>query len=209
MVAKLYTADGLEKGTIDLPSEVFQKEINQNVLHAVITSYNANKRQGTAKTKTRTEVSGGGKKPYRQKGTGRARAGSNTSPVWVRGGKAFGAVPRSYGGTIPKKLRKIALVSAYSARAAEEQIKVVEDLSYDKPHTKSANALITKLSCICNKNLLLISKDNHNVYLSARNIRNVSVKAIEDVTALDILTNNTIIFSHSNLIEKVKEVVLQ
>ena len=117
MKAKLYQQDGTVKGDVELPQSIFDAEVNEPVLHQVIKLLLANQRQGTSKTKSRSEVSGGGNKPWRQKGTGRARAGSNTSPVWVRGGKAHGPLPRDYYTKIPKKIRRLALTSALSSRA--------------------------------------------------------------------------------------------
>ncbi len=207
METKIFTQDGKEKGTINLPPEVFEVEINEPLMHSVVVSYLANKRQGNAKTKKRTEVSGGGRKPYRQKGTGRARAGSNTSPIWVRGGKAFGPIPRSYGGTIPRKMRRAALCSAYSSRAKDDKIVVVDQVKLDAPKTKAVNELINGLTLSDKKNLLIIGEGDRNIYLSGRNIKNVQVKGVKDVNTHDILNNENIVFCAENLIEKVKEVV--
>lgn len=207
MKAKKYTIDGEDKGTFDLPQEVFGAEINSSLIHSVVKMHLANQRQGTAKTKTRSEVSGGGKKPYKQKGTGRARAGSNTSPIWVRGGKAFGASPRDYGTTIPRKMRVRALCSALSDRAKEGKIMIIDEMKIDQPQTKKVNELLKKLSIINNKNLLLIGDDDKNIFLSGRNIKNVNIKNTKDVNAYDILSCDNVIFSAQNLIDTVKEVL--
>jgi large subunit ribosomal protein L4 len=207
MKAKLFSHDGKEKGVIDLPDEIFNTEINESLMHFVVKSYLANQRQGTHKTKGRSEVSGGGKKPYRQKGTGRARAGSNTSPIWVRGGKIFGPTPREYGGTVPKKMRHIALRSAYSARAKDDKIIVIDQMTIEQPKTKAVTELFNTMAVLNKKNLLIINDDDRNIFLSGRNIKNVQIKAVKDVNTYDILNNENIIFSSENLIGKVKEVI--
>lgn len=208
MKAKVFGSDGKPKGEMELPSEVFGANINESLMHLVVTSYRANRRQGTSKTKGRGEVSGGGRKPFRQKGTGRARAGSNTSPLWVRGGKAFGAIPRDYGGTIPKKMRQSALRSALTSRARDENVLVVEHMAYEKPKTKSISALLSELSVLDKRNLLVIGEQNRNVFLSGRNIKNVDIKQASDVNAYDVLSNENVIFCASELVDKMKEVVV-
>ncbi len=207
MKAKVFTQEGKEKGSLDLPSEIFGVEINSSLMHSVVTAYLTNQRQGSAKTKTRTEVSGGGAKPFRQKGTGRARAGSNTSPLWVRGGKAFGAIPRSYSRTIPKKLKRAALCSALSSRANDEKILVIDQIKLDAPKTKKVNDLFSELAISNKKNLLIIGEGDRNVFLSGRNIKNVSVRLVKDINTYDVLNNENIVFCAENLVEKVKEVV--
>ncbi len=207
MKAKVFTQEGKEKGTLELPSEVFDVEINDVLMHSVVTAYLNNQRQGTAKTKKRTEVSGGGAKPFRQKGTGRARAGSNTSPIWVRGGKAFGAVPRNYGSTIPKKIRRAALCSALTSRARDEKIMVVEQMELAEPKTRQVNALLSEMAISNKKNLLIIAEGDRNIFLSGRNIKNMQVRPVKEINTYDVLSNENIVFSSENLIETVKEVV--
>ncbi len=207
MKIKVYQQDGTIKGEMDAPEAVFGAEVNEPLLHQVITQFLANQRQGTAKTKGRSEVSGGGKKPWRQKGTGRARAGSNTSPVWVRGGKAFGPDPRSYATSIPKKIRKLALISALSSRAKDEKIIVVEKISCDEPKTKTMISLFKALSVQGKKNLLIVDSDARNVFLSGRNIRDVDIKPINEICAVDIVRNDNIIFGNELLIDKIREAV--
>ena len=179
MNAKVFTQDGKEKGTVELPEEIFGVEVNNALMHLIVKSYLANQRQGTAKTKSRTEVSGGGRKPFRQKGTGRARAGSNTSPVWVRGGKAFGAIPRNYGGTIPKKMRRAALCSALSSRAKDEKVMVIDRMTVEEPKTKLVNTILNGLSILNKKNLLIIDEGDRNIFLSGRNIKDVQIKPVK------------------------------
>lgn len=205
MKAKLFTQDGKENGEIELSEEIFNCKINSSLVHLVVKSLLANKRQGTAKTKGRSEVSGGGRKPYRQKGTGRARAGSNTSPVWVRGGKAFGAIPRSYRTSIPKKMRRAALFSSFTSLAQDGKIFFLQDLNLDKPKTKTINDLLKELSLIGKKNLFIINKDERNLYLSGRNIRNMNIKSVSDINAYDVLHCDNLIFSSVELLDKIEK----
>lgn len=207
MKAKLYQQDGTVKGEVDLPEAVFGVEVNEPLLHQVIVQLQANQRQGTSKTKTRAEVSGGGRKPWKQKGTGRARAGSNTSPIWVRGGKAHGPIPRDYYTTIPKKMRKLALVSALSSRAQSENVIVVDSILCEQPKTKIIASLVSALSLNGKRNLLVVDKESSNIYLSGRNIPDLEIKPISEVNAYDIIANENIIFGDEKLIEKVQEVV--
>jgi large subunit ribosomal protein L4 len=208
MKAKLYRQDGTVLRDIDLPDSVFAAVVNEPVLHQVIKSYQANLRQGTAKTKGRGEVSGGGRKPWRQKGTGRARAGSNTSPVWARGGKAFGPDPRDYYTVIPRKLKRLALVSALSSRASDERVLVVESLSCDEPKTKVVAAMLEAMNLAGKKNLLILDNENaKNIYLSGRNIRDLGIRPVAEINALDIISADNIIFGGEGLITKVEEAV--
>jgi len=207
MKAKLYTHNGEIKGEIDLPEEVFGADINEHLMHEVIKGYRANCRQGTSKTKTRAEVSGGGVKPWRQKGTGRARAGSNTSPVWVRGGKAFGPVPRDYSTTVPHKMRKGALCSALSCRAREEKIMVIDALSIEQVKTKTMAGILKALSALGAKNLLVVNAGDLAACRAGRNIKNLQVKPLNEIHTFDVLNNENVIFAGKELIEKAKEVV--
>ncbi len=207
MKAKLYQQDGTVKGEVELPEAVFGVEVNEPLLHQVIVQLQANQRQGTSKTKTRAEVSGGGRKPWKQKGTGRARAGSNTSPIWVRGGKAHGPSPRDYYTTIPKKMRKLALASALSSRAQSENVLVVDSILCEQPKTKIIASLVSALSLNGKRNLLVVDKECSNIYLSGRNIPDLEIKPISEVNAYDIIANENIIFGDEKLIEKVQEVV--
>jgi large subunit ribosomal protein L4 len=209
MKTKVYTQDGTPKGEMDLPDEVFGADINEHLLYLVVKAYQANQRQGTAKTKGRSEVSGSGSKPWRQKGTGRARSGRNTSPVWVRGGKAFGSIPRDYGSTIPRKMRRKALRCALSSRARDEKVFVIDSLSMEEPKTKSIAALLKALSVADTRTLLVTDGDARNVFLSGRNVKNLNVKAVDDMNALDVLNNENIIFGAEGLVDKVKEAVTQ
>jgi len=207
MKAKLYQQDGTVKGEYDLPDTVFGADVNEHLMHQVITQLRANQRQGTAKTKGRSEVSGGGRKPWRQKGTGRARAGSNTSPIWARGGKAFGPDPRDYYTNIPKKMKRLALTSALSSRAKDEKVMIIESISCDTPKTKTILAMLNALSVSGKRNLLIISGETKNVYLSGRNIKDLEIRPVSEINAYDILSNENIIFGDERLIGKVQEAV--
>ena len=174
LTAPLYTADGAEAGTIDLDEGIFGIEPNTAVMHQVVTAQLAAKRAGTHSTKTRAEVRGGGAKPWRQKGLGRARHGSIRSPQWVGGGVAHGPKPRDYSQRTPKKMKRLALRSALSARAAEGQIKVVETFDiWDEPKTKKAVALLEAMG-VTGK-VLLIAEDHERTAISSfRNLAHVT-----------------------------------
>lgn len=208
MKAKLYQQDGQVKGEIALPDSVFAAEVKDQVLYQVLKGYLANRRQGTSKTKGRSEVSGGGRKPWKQKGTGRARAGSNTSPVWARGGKAHGPDPRDYTTHLPKALRRIALTSALSSRAKDEKIMVIESLSCAEPKTKLMVTFLDAIKLNGNKNLLIVdAKINKNVHIAGRNIKNLDIKPLSEINAYDVLNNENIIFGDQALIGKLEEAV--
>ncbi|MBD3393461.1 MAG: 50S ribosomal protein L4 [Chitinivibrionales bacterium] len=207
MKAKLYTQAGKAKGEVDLPDEVFGAEINEHLMHTAIRGYLANQRQGTTKAKGRSEVSGGGAKPFRQKGTGNARAGSNASPLWVRGGKAFGPRPVAHTMRIPKKVRRQALRSALSSRARDEKILVIEKLAMDKPATKTVATLLKAMAAADARTLLVVDGGAREIYLSGRNIKNVQVRPLAELHTYDVLNNENIVFAGKELVEKSKEVV--
>lgn len=207
MKTKVFQQDGKVKGEKELPESVFGAEVNERLLHQVITQFLANQRQGTAKAKGRSEVSGGGKKPWRQKGTGRARAGSNASPIWVRGGKAFGPKPRDYVTTIPKKMKKLALISALSSRAKDEKVIIVEEIKCDEPKTRTIDVMLKALSVNDKKTLLVTDADARNVYLSGRNLRGLEIRSVSELCAYDVMKNDTVIFGNEALIDKVQEAV--
>src|SRR5437899_281053 len=155
MNAKLYAADGSEKGTATLPDELFAQPVHEHLLWLSIKRHLGNQRQGNAKVKNRAEISGGGRKPWRQKGTGRARAGSNTSPLWPGGGRAFGPRPRDYRTELPKKQRRAALISALSQKAVENAVSVVERLAFDQPKTRQMVDVLKSLGCEGKRTLLV------------------------------------------------------
>jgi large subunit ribosomal protein L4 len=207
MKAKLYQQDGKVKGDVELPDAVFAVEIKEHLLFQVVKGYRANMRQGTSKTKGRSEVSGGGKKPWRQKGTGRARAGSNTSPIWVRGGKAHGPDPRDYSTHMPKPMRKAALASALSSRAKDEKIMVVDSIACDPPKTKIMAQLLSALAVADRRNLLVVDPKAKNLYMAGRNVKNLNVKPLPELNAYDVLQSENIIFNGETLIGKLVEAV--
>lgn len=200
--AVVYSATGEKKGSMELPEELFGEEgINEALLHQVLTQYRANMRQGTAKTKGRGEVRGGGSKPWRQKGTGRARAGSNASPLWVRGGKSFGPAPRDYRSTIPAKMRRAALKQALSARAREERVAVVDKVVCEEPKTSVVAGLLKAMGLDAGRKLLIVAggKDSPLVR-SARNIRDVRICSVSDINAWEVITSEHVIFADPDLV---------
>jgi large subunit ribosomal protein L4 len=182
-----FSASGASKKAVTLPAAVFDGKVNEDLLHRAVITYLSNQRQGTHDTKTRAEVSGGNQKPWRQKGTGRARQGSTRAPHWRHGGIVFGPHPRSYRLGIPKKMRQLAKKSALNARAREGALLVVDALEYEKPKTKDFATLLGKLGAQAKKVLVLTASDSHNVYLSGRNIPDVHVMRFADATAYEIL----------------------
>ncbi|MFH1756029.1 MAG: 50S ribosomal protein L4, partial [Candidatus Latescibacterota bacterium] len=165
--AKLYGKDGTEKGSAQLPDSLFGCEVNEKVVHETVLAYLANQRQGTASTKERSDVKGGGKKPYRQKGTGRARAGTTRSPIFRGGGTVFGPHPRSYRINMPKKMRRLALRSALSARAQENNILVISELDFSEPKTKMFASVLNNMNSAGQKVLFVMSEPNDAVVKSA------------------------------------------
>src|SRR6267142_3123040 len=188
-----YSAAGASKKAVPLPETLFDGTVNEDLLHRAVITFLSNQRQGTSNTLTRSEVSGGNQKPWRQKGTGRARQGSTRPPHWRHGGIAHGPHPRSYRLAIPKKMRQLAKKSALNARAREGSFVVVDALEYEKPKTKDLAALLGKLGGAGKKVLVLTASDAHNVYLSGRNIPDVRVMRFGDATAYEILWAQTVV----------------
>ena len=187
-----YSAAGASKKAVALPAALFDGTVNEDVLHRAVITYLSNQRQGTSNTLTRSEVSGGNQKPWRQKGTGRARQGSTRAPHWRHGGIAHGPHPRSYRLGIPKKMRQLAKKSALNARAREGALVIVDALAYEKPKTKDLAALFKKIGA-GKKVLVLTASDSHNVYLSGRNIPDAHVMRFADATAYEILWAHTVV----------------
>jgi len=199
ITAKHYQQDGMEKGTRDLPSGVFECEINESVVHQAVLAHLANQRQGTAKAKGRSDVRGGGKKPYRQKGTGRARAGTIRSPIWRGGGVVFGPHPREYRQAMPKKMRRLALCSSLSSKAKSGDIIVVDDLDYTEPKTKKFAGLLKNIDGYHKKVLVVLDKSNPFIVKSARNIKGVRVTLGRMLNAYEVLWAEKIILTQSAL----------
>jgi large subunit ribosomal protein L4 len=192
--APLYSSDGTSVGEVDLDPDVFGIEPNRHVLHQVITAQLAGARAGTHKTKTRAEVRGGGAKPWRQKGTGRARHGSSRSPIWRGGGVAHGPEPRDYSQRTPKKMKRLALRSALSARASEGSVLVIDSFAWATPRTKDATALLAAIG-VTGKILLVVTRADVTPQLSFRNLPQVLIVEPSHVTAYDVLWARQIIFT--------------
>ncbi|CAM4214242.1 50S ribosomal protein L4 [Lederbergia lenta] len=201
----LYNQAGSKVGDIDLNESVFGIEPNNAVLFEAIVMQRASLRQGTSKVKTRAEVRGGGRKPWRQKGTGRARQGSIRSPQWRGGGTVFGPVPRSYSYKLPKKVRRLAIKSALSTKISEESLLVLEALSFDTPKTKEFASVLANLP-VGKKALIVTDTLDENVALSARNIPGVTVVDANNISVLDVVGHNTLIMTKA-AVEKVEEVL--
>lgn len=201
----LFNQDGTQAGDIELNESVFGIEPNKHVLFEAVVMQRASLRQGTHKTKIRSEVAGGGRKPWRQKGTGRARQGSIRSPQWRGGGTVFGPVPRSYSYKLPKKVRRLAIKSALSTKVLEENILVLQSLAFETPKTKEFKTVLGNLSV--EKKALIVTADlDENVALSARNIPGVTVVTASGITVLDVLNHDKLIMTKA-AVEKVEEVL--
>ena len=187
----VYNIEGKEVGTIDLNDAVFGVEVNEHLVHMAVVSQLANKRQGTQKAKTRSEVSGGGRKPWRQKGTGHARQGSTRAPQWTGGGVVFAPVPRDYSFKMNKKEKRAALKSALTSRVEEKKFIVVDELNFDEIKTKKFQDVLNNLSV--SKALVVLEDGNKNAELSARNIADVKTAKTNTINVYDILKYNTVI----------------
>ncbi len=181
--------------SIKLDKEVFDGEVNKELLHQVITSYLANKRQGTVATKNRGDVSGGGIKPWRQKGTGRARAGSSRSPIWRGGGTVFGPQMRDYSVRIPKKMKIKALKSSLNAKLIDKELTLIEDFQLEAPKTKDFVSIVKSLGLDKLKTLFVSDGVSNNMRLSCRNIEGVFIKSFKDLNAYDVLNCKKIVLS--------------
>ncbi len=192
--APLFSADGASKGDIALDAEIFGIEPNLTVMHQVVTAQLAGARAGTHSTKTRAEVRGGGRKPWRQKGLGRARQGSIRAPHWAGGGIAHGPKPRDYSQRTPKKMKRLALHSALSARASEAAITVVEPLDWTEPKTKQAVAFLGKVG-VAGKTLLVLNRTDSAAARAFRNLPNVIISEPGHVTTYDVLWSDRVVFT--------------
>ncbi len=200
MKLNVYKIDGTQSpDTVELPAGIFEIEPNHHLIYMAVRSYLSNRRQGTHKTKERSEVRGGGKKPWRQKGRGTARAGTTRSPLWVGGGTIHGPRPRLYKIDMPKKAARLARKSALSLKAKSGEIMIVEDINFEKPKTKDFSLILSNLNLESKKVLMLLTADNDNVYRSGRNIKKVSLKNAKDVATYELVNNNTILIQKSAL----------
>ena len=187
----VYNMEGKEVGTIELNDAVFGVEVNEHLVHMAVVAQLANKRQGTQKAKTRSEVSGGGRKPWRQKGTGHARQGSTRSPQWTGGGMVFAPAPRDYTITLNKKEKRAALKSALTSRVNENKFVVVDELKFDEIKTKNFKAVMNNLKV--SKALVVLADNDQNTVLSARNIPEVKTSLVNTINVFDILKYNTVV----------------
>ena len=187
----VYNMEGNEVGTMELNDAVFGVEVNEHLVHLAVVNRLANMRQGTQKAKTRSEVSGGGRKPWRQKGTGHARQGSTRAPQWTGGGVVFAPTPRDYSFKMNKKEKRLALKSALTSRVQENKFIVLDELKLDAIKTKDMKKVLDNLKV--NKVLVVLGEGSENVVLSARNIPNVETAPVSSINVYDILKYNTVI----------------
>ena len=199
----VYNIEGKEVGSIELNDAVFGVEINEHLVHMAVVNQLANNRQGTQSAKTRSEVSGGGRKPWRQKGTGHARQGSTRSPQWTGGGVVFAPKPRDYSFKMNKKEKRIALLSALSSKVADNKIVVLDAFNLDEVKTKKFAEVMSNLKV--DKALVVIEGENKNVVLSGRNIPTVKVSAANEINTYDVLKYETLVVTKA-AVEKLEEV---
>ena len=200
---ELLNMEGKKVGDIELADSIFGVEVNEVVMHEVVLNYLANQRQGTASTKTRSEVRGGGKKPWKQKGTGRARQGSIRAPQWIKGGIALGPKPRSFKYTLNKKVKRLALKSALTSKVQENSIIVLDELNFDEIKTKNMAQVLDNIKV--SKALVVISDKNLNVEASARNIPNIKTSLVNTINTYDILKYDTLVLT-KDAVAKIEEV---
>ena len=200
----VYNMEGKEVGTIELNDAVFGVKVNEHLVHMAVVQQLANNRQGTQKAKTRSEVSGGGRKPWRQKGTGHARQGSTRSPQWTGGGVVFAPVPRDYSFKISKKEKRAALKSALSDKVANGKLVVVDALTFDAPKTKEFAKVMANLN-VNDKALVVLNDNNENVVLSARNIPAVKTSLTNTINVYDVVNAKTLVLTQ-DAVKTIEEV---
>ncbi len=199
----VYNMEGKEVGKIDLNDAVFGVEVNEHLVHMAVVQQLANKRQGTQKAKTRSEVSGGGRKPWRQKGTGHARQGSTRSPQWTGGGVVFAPVPRDYSFKMNKKEKRAALKSALTSKVQDSKLIVVDELKFDEIKTKKFVAVMNNLKV--QKGLVVITDNDTNVVMSARNLPDVDTTLVNQINVYDIMKAKTVVLT-KDAVAKIEEV---
>ena len=199
----VYNMAGASVGEIELSEEIFGAEINVPAMHAYVTAYNANQRQGTQSAKTRAEVSGGGKKPWRQKGTGRARQGSTRSPQWTHGGVVFAPKPRDYRMSLNKKLKRVALKSALSSKVAADKLVVLDSLTLEQAKTKEMVKVLANLKL--NNALIVLPENDVNVIRAARNIPGIASTTVGTLNTYEVLKYNAVLITKA-AVAKVEEV---
>ena len=199
----VYNIEGKEVGTIELSDAVFGVEVNEHLVHMAVVAQLANKRQGTQKAKTRAEVSGGGRKPWRQKGTGHARQGSTRSPQWTGGGVVFAPVPRDYSFKMNKKEKRAALKSALTSKVQDAKLIVVDELKFDAIKTKNFATVMSNLNV--NKGLVVLAENDTNVVLSARNMADVNTTLVNNINVYDVMNAKTVVLT-KDAVAKIEEV---
>jgi len=199
----VYNMEGKEVGTIELNDAVFGVEVNEHLVHMAVVQQLANNRQGTQKAKTRSEVSGGGRKPWRQKGTGHARQGSTRAPQWTGGGMVFAPVPRDYTIRLNKKEKRAALKSVLTSKVQENKFIVVDELKFDEIKTKAMKNVLANLKA--DKALVILNDNDQNVVLSARNIEGVETALTNTINVFDLLKHNTVVVTKA-AVETIEEV---
>ncbi len=199
----VYNMEGKEVGTIELNDAVFGVEINEHLVHMAVVQQLANNRQGTQKAKTRSEVSGGGRKPWRQKGTGHARQGSTRAPQWTGGGVVFAPVPRDYSFKMNKKEKRAALKSALTSKVLDSKLIVVDELKFDEIKTKNFAAVMSNLNV--NKGLVVLAENDANVVKSAKNIPTVDTTLVNTINVYDVMKANTVVLT-KDAVAKIEEV---
>jgi large subunit ribosomal protein L4 len=199
----VFNKEGNKVADMELNESVFAAEINEYALHQVVVALLANKRQGTQSTKTRSEVRGGGIKPWRQKGTGRARQGSIRSPQWIKGGIVFAPKPRDYRVSVPKSMRKVAMKSALTSKVQDNQMIVLDSLNFEAPKTKNMIEMLKALEA--NKALIITAESNEVVYKSARNIQGISIIPANNINVYDLLKYEKLIIT-KDAVSKIEEV---
>ena len=199
----VYNMEGKEVGTIELNDAVFGVEVNEHLVHMAVVQQLANNRQGTQKAKTRSEVSGGGRKPWRQKGTGHARQGSTRSPQWTGGGVVFAPVPRDYSFKMNKKEKRAALKSALTSKVQDAKLIVVDELKFDEIKTKNFVAVMENLKV--QKGLVVIAENDANVVMSAKNVADVNTTLVNSINVYDIMTAKTVVLT-KDAVAKIEEV---
>lgn len=202
----VYNMDGQQVGELELNDEIFGVDVNESLIHQAVVRHLANQRQGTVATKTRTEVSGGGRKPWRQKGTGRARHGSIRSPIWVGGGVTFGPQPRDYRQKMPKKARRAALRSALSGKVQAGDFVVIDELKFSAPRTKDMVRVLGNLTDAGERALVVTEDGDRNVTLSVRNLKGIGSIRASDLNVYDVL-NHTKLLVTKDAIAQIEEVL--
>jgi large subunit ribosomal protein L4 len=200
----IFNISGQQVGEIELSDDIFNAEINQSMLHTVVKNYLANQRQGTQSVKTRAEVSGGGRKPWRQKGTGRARQGSIRAPQWIGGGVTFAPKPRDYSYKLPKKAKRVAMKSALTSKLQNKDMIVLDELDIKEPKTKEIVNILKNLNSQ-KKTLIVLEQNNENVVKSASNIPGVSTTLVTTLNVYDILNHDKFIVT-KDAVHKIEEV---